>query len=88
MFGLTWNGWRLAALFGVGVIVGAVGHAALSGRPSRIKEGAATILSHGLAAKRKAKSLVETAKENIEDLVTEADQKLQDRTNAAAEGLK
>ena len=69
-------------MFGLGVLVGAVGFAALSGRPSRVKDGAATVLSHGLAVKRKAQSLVETAKENIDDLVAEADQKLQDR-NAA-----
>ncbi|MDR0882420.1 MAG: hypothetical protein LBP55_07745 [Candidatus Adiutrix sp.] len=77
------NGWRLAALFGFGVLVGAVSHAALSGRPSPLKEGASSLLSHGLAAKRKAQALVETAKENLEDLVAEADQKLQDRQKAA-----
>ena len=70
-------------MFGLGVLVGAVGVAAFSGRPSRVKEGASTILSHGLAAKRKAQSVVETARENIEDLVAEADQKLQARQTAA-----
>ena len=81
MFGTY--GWKLA-MFGLGVLVGAVGHAALSGRPSRLKDGAATALSHGLAAKRKAQSLVETVKENVEDLVAEADQKLRDRQAAPA----
>lgn len=71
-------GWRIA-LFGLGVLVGAVGAAALAGRGSAVKDGASTLLSHGLAAKRKAQVLVETAKENLEDLVAEADQKLQDR---------
>jgi|GEM_PF-2483992 len=73
--------WRIA-MFGLGVLVGAVGFASLSGRPSKIKNGTTTVLSHGLAAKRKAQALVETAKENIEDLVAEADQKLQDRQQA------
>ena len=75
-------GWRIA-MFGLGVLVGAVGCAAFAGRPSRIKDGTSTVLSHGLAAKRKAQSLMETAKENIDDLVAEADQKLQDRQAAA-----
>lgn len=72
------NGWRIA-MFGLGVLVGAVGFAAFSGRPSRIKDGASSVLSHGLAVKRKVQAMVETAGENIEDLVAEADQKLKDR---------
>lgn len=82
MFGTY--GWKVA-MFGLGVLVGAVGHAAMTGRPSRIKEGTTTILSHGIAAKRKAQSIVETAKENLEDLVAEADQKLADRQAAATQ---
>ncbi|MDR1044370.1 MAG: hypothetical protein LBP33_04525 [Candidatus Adiutrix sp.] len=75
--------WKIAWL-GLGLLVGAVGHAVLTGRPSRVKSGASTVLSHGLALKRKTQSLVETARENIDDLVAEADQKLQDRQAAAA----
>lgn len=70
--------WRIA-MFALGALVGAVGAAAFSGRPSPIRNGASTVLSHGIAVKRKAQSLVETARENVEDLVAEADQKLQDR---------
>ena len=77
-------GWRIA-MFGLGVLVGAIGCATLSSRPSRVKNGASTILSHGLAVKRKAQSMVETAKENIDDLVAEADQKLQERQQAPQE---
>ena len=80
-------GWRIA-MFGIGVLVGAVGMAAFSGRPSRIKDGASTVLSHGLAVKRKAQSVVETASENLEDLVAEADQKLQTRQTAAPENCE
>ena len=74
--------WRIA-MFALGVLVGAVGTAAFSGRPSPIRGGASTVLSHGMAVKRKAQSLMETAKENVEDLVAEADQKLSDRQQAA-----
>lgn len=77
-------GWRIA-MFGLGVLVGAVGMAAFSGKPSRVKDGASTVLSHGLAVKRKAQSMVETARENIEDLVAEADEKLQARQNEVKE---
>lgn len=76
-------GWRIA-MFGLGVLAGAVGFAAFSGRPSRIKDGASTVLSHGLAVKRRAQSMVETARENMDDLVAEADQKLKVRQNMAA----
>ena len=69
-------------MFGLGVLVGAIGVSALSGRPSRLKEGASTVLSHGLAVKRKAQTVMETARENVEDLVAEADQKLRDRKTA------
>ena len=74
--------WRIA-MFALGALVGAVGAAAFSGRPSPLRNGASTVLSHGLAAKRKAQAMMETAKENVEDLVAEADQKLQDRRQAA-----
>lgn len=75
-------GWRIA-MFGLGVVVGAVGFAAFSGRPSRVKDGASTVLSHGLAVKRRAQAMMETARENIDDLVAEADQKLKDRQTLA-----
>jgi hypothetical protein len=72
--------WQLKlALFGLGVLVGAVGSAALSGRPSRLKSGAATALSHGLAFRDSVRTVVETARENLDDLAAEAGQKLQER---------
>lgn len=77
-------GWRIA-MFGLGVLVGAVAASSFSNRPTRIRNGASTVLSHGLAVKRKAQAMVETAKENIDDLVAEADQKLQVRQQSAAE---
>jgi hypothetical protein len=71
--------------FGIGVIVGAIGATVVASRPSYIKDGATTILSHGITAKRKLQALGGATKENLEDLVAEADQKAQDRANAKAQ---
>jgi hypothetical protein len=73
--------WKWLA-FGVGVVVGAIGATVISSRPSYVKDGAATVLSYGLAAKRKLQSGASMAKENVEDLLAEADQKIQERQNA------
>ena len=67
------------ALFGLGVLVCAVGGSALSGRPSRLKSGAATALSHGMALTDSVRTLVETARENLDDLAAEAGRKLKER---------
>ncbi|MDR0549815.1 MAG: hypothetical protein LBI10_10465 [Deltaproteobacteria bacterium] len=74
--------------FGIGVLVGAVGASLVSSRPTFIRDGASTVLSHGIHAKRKIQGLAAAGRENLEDLVAEADQKLQDRqaqANAAKE---
>jgi hypothetical protein len=73
-----WNKWKWIS-FGVGVVAGAALATLVSGRPSYLKAGTTAVLSHGITAKRKVESLVETAKENISDIVAEADQKAQDR---------
>ncbi|MDR1051089.1 MAG: hypothetical protein LBP95_08430 [Deltaproteobacteria bacterium] len=78
------NQWKWLS-FGIGVVVGAVGATVIASRPSYIKDGATTVLSHGLTAKRKLQAIAGSAKENLEDLVAEADQKAQDRANAKAE---
>ncbi|MDR2442248.1 MAG: hypothetical protein LBE31_01850 [Deltaproteobacteria bacterium] len=69
--------------FGIGVVVGAIGATVISSRPSYIKDGATTLLSYGIQGKRKLQSAAGVAKENLEDLVAEADQKVQDRDNKA-----
>ncbi|MDR0356300.1 MAG: hypothetical protein LBJ64_11310 [Deltaproteobacteria bacterium] len=68
--------------FGIGVLAGAIGATIISSRPSYIKDGATTVLSHGITAKRKLQSMAGAAKENIEDLVAEAGQKAQDSADA------
>ncbi|MDR1870619.1 MAG: hypothetical protein LBS60_01615 [Deltaproteobacteria bacterium] len=70
--------------FGVGVVVGAVAASLVSSRPTFIRDGASTVLSHGLNAKRKIQGLAAAARENVDDLVAEADQKLQDRQAQAS----
>lgn len=86
MFGTWWGRHGLKVTwFGLGLLVGAVGQASLSGRPSPLRNGASTALSHGLAAKRKAQAALGVARENLDDLVAEADQKLAERQAAAAE---
>jgi hypothetical protein len=71
--------------FGIGVLVGAVGASLVSSRPSFIRGGASTVLSHGINAKRTVQGWAAAGRENLEDLVAEADQKLQDRQAQAAE---
>jgi hypothetical protein len=76
--------WKWIA-FGVGVVVGAISATVVASRPSYLKDGATTLLSHGISAKRKLQTVAGAAKENLEDLVAEADQKVQDRQNAKAQ---
>ncbi|MDR1607410.1 MAG: hypothetical protein LBT38_03270 [Deltaproteobacteria bacterium] len=71
--------------FGIGLLVGAVGASLVSSRPTFIRDGASTVLSHGIHAKRKVQGWAAAGRENLEDLVAEADQKLQDRQSAAKE---
>ena len=75
-------GWRLA-MFGLGALVGAVGVALATKKQGGFKDGATTILSHGLALKRRAQAAVETTREGIDDLVAEADHKLTARQTVA-----
>ncbi|MDR3135807.1 MAG: hypothetical protein LBU69_06920, partial [Deltaproteobacteria bacterium] len=70
------NKWKWFS-FGIGVIVGAIGATVVSSRPSYIKDGATSLLSYGIDAKRKIQGLAGAGKENLEDLVAEADQKSQ-----------
>jgi hypothetical protein len=70
--------WKLIA-FGIGVLAGAAATSFFTKRPTFVRETATTVLSYGIAAKRKVETLAELAKENITDLVAESDQKAQDR---------
>jgi hypothetical protein len=54
------------------VLVGALGAVLLSRNDVAVKKTVAALLSRGLDVKDKAAELVETAKENIDDLAAEA----------------
>ena len=66
------NFWKYGLAVGAGVAVGALGVVLLSRGTVDLKKAAATLLSHGMDLKDKAATLVETAKENIDDLAAEA----------------
>jgi hypothetical protein len=75
---IMWNKWKWIS-FGAGVLIGAAVTTLTSGRPSYLRAGATAALSHGITAKRRIEALVGTAKENISDIVAEADQRAEDR---------
>lgn len=64
--------WKYGLAIGAGVIVGAAGAVLLSRGNIDLKKTCATLLSHGMDLKEKAATLVETAKENMDDLAAEA----------------
>ncbi len=66
------NYWKLGLVLGAGIVVGAVGAVLLSGGKVELKKTAANLLSHGIDLKDKAATLVDTAKENLEDISAEA----------------
>lgn len=64
--------WKYGLVLGAGVALGAAGAILLSRSNIDLKKTAATLLSHGMDIKDKAATLVETAKENMDDLTAEA----------------
>ncbi|MDR2460223.1 MAG: DUF1490 family protein [Deltaproteobacteria bacterium] len=64
---------------GIGVVVGAITTTLVSGRPSPLRSGVTEAISYGITAKRKVESALEKGKENVSDIIAEADQKAQDR---------
>lgn len=64
--------WKYGLAVGAGVAIGAVGAILLSRGTIDVKKTCATLLSHGMDLKDKAATLVETAKENMDDLAAEA----------------
>lgn len=69
---LNSNYWKLGLALGAGVAIGAAATILLSKGNVDLKKTCATLLSHGMDLKDKAATLVETAKENFEDLAAEA----------------
>ena len=77
------NGWwKYALSIGVGIAVGAAGAMLLSRNPGAVKKACATLLSHAMEVKEKAVTVIETAKENMEDLAAEARHDYEERKKA------
>lgn len=64
--------WKYGLAAGVGVVVGAIGATLFARGGIDLKKAAATLLSHGMDMKDKATVVVDTAKENIDDIAAEA----------------
>ncbi|MDR2124738.1 MAG: DUF6110 family protein [Desulfovibrio sp.] len=79
MFSLSGNFWKYGLAAGAGVLVGALGAVLLSRNDVAVKKTVASLLSRGLDIKDKAAEIMETAKENIDDLAAEARQEQEQR---------
>lgn len=77
------NYWKYGLALGAGVAIGAVGAVLLSRGKIDLKKTAATILSHGMDLKEQAASMMETTKENLEDITAEAKHEQELRRNKA-----
>jgi hypothetical protein len=80
------NWWKYGLFLGLGFVLGAVGAVLVSRNPGAAKKACAGVLSRAMEVKDKATSMVETAKENIEDLAAEARDDLARRQAEAAAG--
>ena len=64
--------WKYGLALGAGVALGAVGAMLLSKNSAEVKKTLSTILSHGMDLKDKAATVMEHAKEDMEDIAAEA----------------
>ena len=64
--------WKYGLVLGAGIALGAAGALLLSRNPALIKKTLAAALSRGIDLKDKTATLLETARENAEDLAAEA----------------
>lgn len=71
--------WKGGLALGAGVLLGVAGIVLLSRSNSGLKKNAATLLSHGMDLKDKARGLVATAKNTMEDIAAEARDKQKER---------
>ena len=74
--------WKAVLLFLGGVAVGAVGTVAISKNKEHLKPLAADLLSRGIDAKDAVLGKVESVKENVEDLLAEAQHVSEQRKEA------
>jgi nanoRNase/pAp phosphatase (c-di-AMP/oligoRNAs hydrolase) len=64
--------WKYGLALGAGVALGAVGAMLLSRGNIDLKKTCARLLSHGMDLKDKAAGMMDTARENMDDLAAEA----------------
>jgi gas vesicle protein len=64
--------WKYGLAVGAGVLVGAVGAVLISRNNVDLRKTATSLLSHGLDLKEKAAAIMDTAKENLDDITAEA----------------
>jgi len=67
----------------IGLAFGAVGAVLISRNPGAAKKACSTLLSHAMEVKEKAATVMETAKENMEDMAAEARHDLEERRKSA-----
>ncbi|MDR2574702.1 MAG: hypothetical protein LBC94_10275 [Desulfovibrio sp.] len=75
--------WKYGLAAGLGLAVGAIGATLLSRGGIDLKKVAATLMSHGMDLKDKATIIVDTAKENVDDIAAEARHEQAQRKAAA-----
>jgi hypothetical protein len=80
MFGKGY--WKYGLALGAGIALGAVGVVLLARGGFNLKKSYAALLGHALDVKDKAGKLIDTAKENLEDLTAEAKREQELRRNA------
>lgn len=65
--------WKIGLAVGAGLVLGVIGVIVVSkGKNGNARRACAALLSHGLDVKDKVMEVLETAKENVEDLAAEA----------------
>jgi len=75
--------WKYGLGLVIGLAVGATGAVLISRNPGAAKKACATLLSHAMEVREKAATVMETAKENMEDMAAEARHDLEERKKAA-----
>ena len=78
------NFLKYGLAIGAGVAIGAAGAVLLSRGKIDLKKTAATILSHGMDLKDQFATVMENAKENLDDIVAEAQHEQAERKGTDA----
>jgi len=80
---MTNDWWKYGLSLGLGLSIGAIGAVLISRNPGAIKKACVSVLSHAMDVKEKTVTAVETAKENMEDMLAEARHDLNERHKTA-----